>query len=543
MIEEDFFTAVRESLSEETRAAFDQRVEEQARAMIDDYERGLLDTDGFATGMELEAYTVDADDRPRSVPEAVFDVEGCDGELGRHNLEIHTPPDAAADDGIARQARTLRERVDAVREALVDTDLRLALDGMWSAPPPDGTEPYLRATTEHDGIVVADNMAASPRYAALDNEVLRRAGGSIPIAVPGYRGAFPSILVESLATSIQPHVQIPNADAFPQYFGLALRTTGPVLALATNAPFLPADCYGTPIGEGADDRELDANALAMADAASPVSVTDPEPIGNPTALVEASYHELRVPVFEQSINAGLDPADRKVRFPRDLDTTCDVVSRLVEDATYAPFLTDVEPDATYDERYPELAHKRGTYWRWVRAVVGGDVPRGSASDEASIRIEYRPLPTQPTVDDIVGLQALIVGLLRGLAVADHPLLELPHAAARTCFYDVVREGLDAELAWITAAGERTSDVDAVYSDLFEHARIGLAALEVSDDRIDDLLAPLSARWRARTAPSDWRKARVTEHLDAGETFSAAVRATQREYLDRAAESNSFAEWL
>jgi hypothetical protein len=536
--DEEFFHAVRTSLSAGTRETFDQRVAKQAQAMTDDYEVGLLDNPGFATGMELEAYVVDPEGRPRSVSESVFDVEGCAGELGLHNLEIHTPPDVTDGDGIDRQARTLTARVDAVRETLARTDYRLALDGMWAAPPPEGTDAYLGATTDHEGIVIADNMATSARYTALDNEVLRRAGGSVPIAVPGYRGRFPTILVESLATSIQPHVQIPDAETFPRYFDLAIRTTGPVLALATNSPFLPADCY-------AAEETLDADALAVAADASPVSATDPDPIEAPEAIVEATYHELRVPVFEQSINAGLDPANRKVRFSRDLDATTEVIERLVADETYAPFLTEqASEEIAYDERYPELAHKRGTYWRWVRAVVGGDVPRGAGdSDEASIRIEYRPLPTQPTVEGIVGLQALVVGLLRGLAVADHPLTELSHDAARTCFYDVVRDGLDAELAWITVDGDRTSDVDALYADLFEHARLGLAEFGVTESRIEEFLDPLEARWHARTAPSDWRTERVLAEVEAGADLESAVLAGQQAYLEQVADVDSFTELL
>ena len=538
MIDEELLDTVRTSLSAETRKLFDQRVAEQAQAMADDYEAGRLDNSAFATGMELEAYVVDQERRPRAVPEAVFDVEGCDGELGLHNLEIHTPPDTATASGIDRQARTLKERVDAVREALAETDSHLALDGMWATPPSGGTDAYFGATTEHEGIVVADNMATSSRYVALDNEVLRRAGGSIPIAVPGYSGSFPTILIESLATSIQPHIQIPDAETFPQYFNLAIRTAGPVLALSTNSPFLPADCY-------ASEEALDAAALAMAGDASPVSTTHPDRIEDPEKIVEATYHELRVPIFEQSINVGLDQANQKVRFPQDLDETTDVVDRLVADETYAPFLTH-QPDGEvpYDERYPELAHKRGTYWRWVRAVVGGDVPRGpNNSNEASIRIEYRPLPTQPTVRGTIGLQALVVGLLKGLATTDHPLTDLSHDAAQTCFYEVVRDGLEADLAWITADGDRPTDTDAVYTDLFEHARLGLAEFGVGEPRIEEFLAPLEARWRARTAPSDWRKERVLEELDDDADLQSAVRAGQQAYLDQVTAIDSFAELL
>ena len=92
-------------------------------------------------------------------------------------------------------------------------------------------------------------------------------------------------------------------------------------------------------------------------------------------------------------------------------------------------------------------------------------------------------------------------------------------------------------------GEVHRVLDEVYADLFEHARLGLDELGVSESQIDDLLAPLEARWQARTAPSDWRKARVAEHLDAGEDLSSAVLAAQRDYLDRASETETFAEWL
>lgn len=512
---EDLAAAVRESLADRTRAEFEERVERQAEAMREDIAAGVLDNPDFATGLELEAYAVDGEGRLVPIPEAVYDLEGCDGELGVHNVEIHTPPDALDAEGLDRQAASVRDRVASVRRRLHDSGHDLVLDGMWTIPPPEGTESYLGSVTERDGVVVAEHMRASPRYVAIDNEVLRQADGSVPLSVPGFDGAVPTILVESLTSSIQPHLQVPDASTFPTTFNTALRTAGPVLALTTNSPFLPADRY-------AANDETD---LAGRD---------------PLGLVDETHHELRISTFEQSINAGLDAADAKVRFPRDIEATTDVVDRLVADHTYAPFLSDADwADASYDRRYPELAHKRGTYWRWIRAVVGGRRPRGSDGTEASIRIEYRPIPTQPTVRDVVACQALVCGLLRGLTAADHPLATLSWSAARDSFYDAARAGLDADLAWVTAGGDRTSDRDQIFAEVFEYARRGLEASGLASDRIDELLGPLAARWERRITPSRWKKTRVRERVEAGDPLPDAITGMQRTYVELAANHDVF----
>ncbi|PSP51797.1 hypothetical protein BRC67_06790, partial [Halobacteriales archaeon QH_3_68_24] len=143
-------------------------------------------------------------------------------------------------------------------------------------------------------------------------------------------------------------MQVPETDAFPRYHDLATRTLGPLLALSTNSPFLPADCY--------------------ADA-------DPE------RVVEGTHHELRIAAFEQSMNRACE----KVRVPADLEDPADIVDHVVADDTYAPFLEEwVAEEATDHDGGPvdigscwEFDYKRGTFWRWVRGVVCGDAVAGA----------------------------------------------------------------------------------------------------------------------------------------------------------------------
>jgi hypothetical protein len=532
---DDIVAAVEESLSAETRAEFDGRVERQAETVGHDVRSGALDNDDFAVGLELETYATDERGRLVRLPDTLFDGGVCGKELGVHNVELNTKPDVFDAPGLERQAASIRTAVREARQAVADlsadtegtTDapIRLPLDAMWTVGPPEGAGAYLDAHTEQDGVVIAENMRRNARYVALDNEILRRAGGSITLDVPGVERSFPTILVESLATSIQPHLQIPAAEDLPTYFGVALRTMAPVLALATNSPFLPAEFYPEVSGEAAHD------------------------------IVTESHHELRIAVFEQGINAGCGSGREKVRFPRDLTTATDVADRLVADETYAPFLT--EPNAEvpddYTERFPELDHKRGTYWRWLRVVAGGQVPRGTrdrhgdtAGDDnttASVRLEYRPLPTQPTATDVVGLQCLTAGLIRGLVAADHPVADLDWADARESFYDVAANGLDADIAWRTADGDYTTDTDTVLRELFEYARRGLTEQGLHEAKADAYLAPIDARRRVATTPSDWKRERVHDAIDDGAPLPEAICRMQRDYLERAGRVESFVDWL
>ncbi|MCU4717703.1 hypothetical protein [Halapricum hydrolyticum] len=517
----DLAELVTRSLDPATREEFDARVREQTDFLYGQFEEGALDNEGFAIGLEMEVYAVAGQpedgeqvvqptegSRLHQIPGSIFeDTDAVSKELGLHNAEINTDPNTFDAAGLDAQATAIEMETRKARAAAGKEHCALVLDAMWTIPPESGAVEYLSATTDLDGVRLATNMRTDPRYVAIDNDLLERTGGSIELSVPGVEQSFPTILLESLATSIQPHLQIPQTAAFPEYYNAAIRTMGPLVALASNSPFLPADLYG--------------------------DVADPE------RLLDETHHELRIAVFEQSVNVTPNP---KVRVPPDLDTVTEVVDHVREDDVVAPFLSewlDADSGSAYTDNYWEFEHKRGTYWRWVRCVIGGD-PVDGAGDERSVRIEYRPLPTQPTVADVVGLQALTAGLIRGLVAADHPITELPWEAAESAFYAAARDGLDGELAWVTADGDRTADPDEIFAEVFEYAEHGL---EVQGIDGASYLDPIRARWRAETTPSSWKKARVREHLEDGLDFQQAIERMQREYIRRSRETDSFAEWL
>jgi len=524
--------SVRGALEAERRAAFDRRVHREADSLRAAVRAGEFDAGAFAMGLELEGYVVDDAGRLAAAPENVFETDGCSRELGLHNVELHTAPDVVSDGGLRRQASELRSTHRSVRDVLRESDRRFVFDAMWTVPPEAGTRRHLGDGRTVDGVFLADGMRPVPRYVALDQVIRERNGGRIDLDLPALASAE-SMLVESLATSMQPHLQIPDPTDVPRYLNVATRTMGPILSLSSNSPFLPADLYEEALADGSEEFE---------------------------DLLAETPHELRIPIFERSVEDG----SNKCRVPRDVKTMDELIERIASDPTLVapPDLGDQEgagndgengePDGDGDEDtddYRAFAAKRGTYWRWVRPVFGGEIPRADDGDGTpdgvadSVRIEYRPLPTQPTIRDTVGMQALVTGVLRGVDATGHPLATLPWKDAEASFYAAVDDGPDADLRWMTRDGEETTATGRIYDELFALARRGLDELGVGSETIEWALGPIEARREAtHGAPSAWKRAQVRENLADGASVAEAIEEMQRTYVERSASGTPYAQW-
>jgi hypothetical protein len=486
--------------------AFEATVREEADVIREHIADGTFDNPEITIGLEHEFYAVAADThRLRRVPRDLLRCFGFEQELGLHNAELSTGVQPLNPPGVAAMRRDVEAKVTALQRLAADEDIRLVADGMWTVGPEGNTtEGYLTESTRSEGLTLGVNVTNAVRYHGFgDYDGDRSIRGQIDL--PGATMETDNAAAGSLTSSIQPHYQCRRAADIPECHGLALRIAGPLLALAANSPFLPPDLYDDPD----PDRET---------------------------LIEEGHAEVRVPVYEQMMNPPDAPP--KVRFPGDIDAPGEFVDRVVEDAVLVP--ADFDRGDRFDDAFVHFRHKHGSYWRWVRPVFGG-----ASEDAANARIEFRPLPGQPTIPDTAGFVAAFGGLLTGLRATDHPVAGLDWETARENFYAAATDGLDADLAWITADGERTSDTAVLFADLFDAAVAGLARHGFDREQAARWLDPLRERVARGCSPAGWKRQFVASRLADGASATEAIEAMQRAYIDIQRDTladGHFADW-
>jgi hypothetical protein len=506
----DIAGRVREVLSTDPDE-FRERARADAEVVKEELSAGTFDNHQSIVGLEYEFYAV-ADDRwgggdgvpsLARVPRRLLELIGFEKELGLHNAEMTTNPQPMNPYGLRAQAAEVRASLLAALECTRAEGVRLVSDGMWTVPPAgESARDYLTNSVVDDGVRVATNMSDAVRYHAMSN------GGAAPdtvrIEAPHVSLEANTVMPESLITSIQPHFQMSQAEDLPLYHNYALRLAGPLLALGVNSPFFPPDLY-----EDAPAEEIVAEA----------------------------HHENRIDVFESVLNR---PNAEKVRFPRDLGTVAEAVDRVADDPTIVPMPADASTGDRFDDEFATLRLKHGTFWRWVRPVFDGPDRSG-----ANARVEFRPLPAQPTVRDTVAFMVALAGLLESLPRRNHPVIDLDWEVAKRNFYAAAREGIASEQHWVTNDGQETANPTLVYDDLLSHAAAGLRSAGLSAAEAEEYLAPLRHRVESRRTPASWKHDIVEERVYAGDDLEAAITEMQRQYVARQSETlieGSFADW-
>jgi hypothetical protein len=486
--------------------AFRAAAMEEAEQLKTEVRDGTFDNTQALVGLELELYAVDSrTDALRRMPRQLLGLIGFEKELGLHNAEVQTTPLPLTGYGLEAHEREIQAHLAPALEKTGVENIRLVADGIWTVPPTGETATdYLTDSVEEDGVRIATNMSDAVRYHTMANTAYP---ANCDIEAPHVSLSGETVMPESLITSIQPHYQVPHAPDLPKYFRYALRVAAPLLALGVNAPFFPPDLY-----EDAPDAEIVANA----------------------------HMENRIHIFESVLNppddSGVPP---KVCFPPDFETVEDAIDDIAADTCIVP--RPVDQTDRFDHAFAHFQHKHGSYWRWIRPVFDG-----RTRSDANARIEFRPLPAQPTVRDCVAFEAVFAGLMESLPRREHPVQGLDLETAERNFYNAVRDGLQAEITWLTSDGVETTAIEEICAECFEYARDGLELRGLSTNKAREYIRPLRERLDRRMTPARWKHDHVRASVDAGTPLPEAIWGMQTEYIERQRETlteGSFIGWL
>jgi hypothetical protein len=218
------------------------------------------------------------------------------------------------------------------------------------------------------------------------------------------------------------------------------------------------------------------------------------------------WHETRVPLFEQAVatEAGASaPENGRVTFgcgylrESIAEHFEDVVRRF---PVLLPLPSDDDP-----ARFSHLRLHNGTVWNWNRPLIGFD------EDGAThVRIEHRVLPAGPSLLDMVANAAFYVGLVSALATLSRPVeADVPFGAARESFYAAARDGLDARIAWLDGRSHPVRSL--LLEELLPMARQGLRWHGVEAGEIGRWLDIVEQRVRTRRTGSVWQRAFIDAH--------------------------------
>ena len=404
----------------------------------------FVNTEGVG-GFELEAWLVDPQCRPLGINTDF--LQAVDNplvvpELSTFNVEFNTPPTSLKGSALSDMHTALNAIWSASQHKAQDLDARLMMIGILP-------------TIERENLSL-EHISALNRFYALNEQILHARNDSpIQLDIQGkdyLELEHNDVVLEAAATSFQIHLQVDMSEAVNIY-NASVAASAPMVAVSANSPFL----FG---------KDL--------------------------------WAETRIPLFEQSIAVNQPNYRERVTFgTRYLDSSICELFEANRDyfATLLPLLMD-EPQETLHH----LRLHNGTIWRWNRGLIGFD-DHGAPH----LRIEHRPVPAGPTVEDCIANATFYYGLAYGLA-AEFQNMEacISFSSAKDNFYRCARLGLDALVDW--HPHKRMPVRALILEHLIPLARRHLLNKGLSRADIDRFLQIIEARTESGQNGAAWQRA-------------------------------------
>lgn len=460
----------------------------------------LVATPGFGVGdpsigAELEVALIDQRSRPLPLNESILREtldERMTFELDRFNLECNLRHTSLA----GRPFSHLRAELESARAELSRAaqvhDGRIAMIGI------------LPTLLESD--LQSSAMTDSVRYRAISRALRALREGPFELNIAGddpLQLACEDVTFEGAATSLQIHLRTPPED-FTNVFNAAQMATAPLLAASGNSP---------------------------------------------TFLGRRLWSETRVALFKQAIDDRAE-SERRMRKPARVNFGSSWLSNgpielFREAVTKYPALLPVIYDEDPDEslaagrvpRLDEIRLHQGTIWTWNRPVY-------DPHEGGHVRLEFRALPSGPSIEDMLANTAFLIGLSLGLAPHMKSLCtRLDFDAAHHNFYRAAQSGLDARFDWpVDLDGPiRSVSAQALIPSLVDIARQGLLAAGIEAAETDPLIDCVAERAARGQTGAAWQRAALSA-LEATRNREEALAAMLERYVEHSTSGEPVHRW-
>lgn len=326
------------------------------------------------------------------------------------------------------------------------------------------------------------------RYQVLDRCMAKQRGDRpINIDVQGVESLClhpQSLAMNGLVSSFQMHMQIGLSQSV-RYYNVSQAIAGPVLAVATNSPYI----FGLNV-----------------------------------------WSETRIATFDQVMT--LPQFDRARGFK-----CCNFSLNYLKESFFELFDQNFQfyprlfPEVNLEKPLAAMAHVRrqnGVVYRWNRPVIDFNL-----LNQPHLRIEHRGPPSGPTVIDMIANSAFYYGLLNYYAVQRTPIEDLlPFQFARKNFFNAARYGLEADFNWFLGEKIKASEL---IKRLIPLARKGLQIFGLHNADIKRYLDLIDRRASLKITGSDWQTQFINKY---GKDFNQMMAF----YLENQYQEIPVSEW-
>lgn len=434
---------------------FERHILNDIYAMEKMLRNGLFETNITRIGAEQEFCLVDKYAKPAGKNiemMANLNEEFFTTELARFNMEINATPREFVGSCLSDLENELQKNYNIATKEAEKMGIQTILSGIV---------PTIRKFD-----FTMDNLTPFERYKALCDAINKLRGKHFELRIQGIdelQSQHDSPLIEAANTGFQVHLQI-KPEEFVDMYNISQAITGPVLASATNSPFL----FGKRL-----------------------------------------WKETRIALFTQSVDTRKQGEHNRDSSPRvtfgDHWIKNSILDIYKEDLVKYRILLNTEINEDVFEmlesgKAPKLMALQvhnGTVYRWNRPCYGV-----SPNGKPHLRIENRVLPAGPTIVDEMANAALWLGLMVGMHKEYGDITKkMDFEDAKSNFFKAATNGLDTKFNWFNHKSIHASDL--LLNELIPLAEIGLRDQNVDSKDITKYMDILKERIETGKTGSNW----------------------------------------